>query len=167
MTDNDIVEGSTTSDELIDTLAALASEHDLTVGCAESLTAGTLAARLGAAPDSSEWFRGGIVAYSRAVKYDLLAVPEGPVVSETTARTMAESTARLLDADLTVAVTGAGGPDPQDGEPPGTVWFATAGSDGTRSEKRHFDGDPEKVLARTVRHALTLLVSRASGLRPE
>ena len=108
-------------------------------------------------------FRGGIVAYSRSVKHGLLKVPEGPVVCEAAARAMAEHTARLLDADLVVAVTGAGGPDPQDGRPSGTVCFATTGPGGTRYEERYFEGDPEKVLAKTVRHALTLLVDRASA----
>ncbi|MBS9373687.1 CinA family protein [Rhodococcus sp. B50] len=163
MADDDVVEGTDTSDELIEQLAQLASDKELTLGCAESLTAGTLAARLGAAKGSSDWFRGGIVAYSREVKYGLLDVPEGPVVSETAARTMAESTSRLLGAEIVVAVSGAGGPDPQDGRPPGTVCFATTGPDGTRSEEQRFDGDPEKVLAQTVRHALSLLVERASA----
>ncbi|KHJ70293.1 CinA family protein [Rhodococcus sp. Chr-9] len=163
MADDDVVEGTDTSDELIEQLAQLASDKELTLGCAESLTAGTLAARLGAAKGSSDWFRGGIVAYSREVKYGLLEVPEGPVVSESAARTMAESTSRLLGADIVVAVSGAGGPDPQDGRPPGTVCFATTGPDGTRSEEQRFDGDPQDVLARTVRHALSLLVERTSA----
>jgi nicotinamide-nucleotide amidase len=161
--DDDIVEGTDRSDDLIERLADLASERSLTVGCAESLTAGTLAARLGAAKGSSEWFRGGIVAYSREVKHGLLRVPEGPVVSEQAVRAMAESTSRLLEAEIVVAVSGAGGPDSQDGRPPGTVWFATTGPEGTRCEEKQFEGDPQKVLARTVRHALTLLVDRAQA----
>ncbi|MDV2476655.1 CinA family protein [Rhodococcus zopfii] len=160
---SDVADGTHRSDELIERLADLTADHGYTVGCAESLTSGSIAARLGAGPNSSEWFRGGIVAYSRSVKHGLLKVPEGPVVCEAAARTMAESTARLLGADLVVAVTGAGGPEPQDGRPPGTVCFATTGPDGTRSEERHFDGDPEDVLAQTVRHALTLLADRASA----
>jgi nicotinamide-nucleotide amidase len=160
---SDVADGTRRSDELIERLADLTADHRYTVGCAESLTSGSIAARLGAAPNSSEWFRGGIVAYSRSVKHGLLKVPEGPVVCEAAARAMAEHTARLLDADLVVAVTGAGGPEPQDGRPPGTVCFATTGPGGTRYEERYFEGDPERVLAKTVRHALTLLVDRASA----
>lgn len=160
---SDVADGTRRSDELIERLADLTSGRGFTVACAESLTSGSLAARLGAGPDSSAWFRGGIVAYSRSVKHGLLEVPEGPVVCEAAARAMAETTARLLDADLVVAVTGAGGPDPQDGRPPGTVCFATTGPDGTRYEEKHFDGEPEDVLAQTVRHALELLVGRAAA----
>lgn len=159
----DVVAGTDRSELLLERLTVLVSERGLTVGCAESLTAGTLAARLGAGAHSSEWFRGGIVAYSRSVKHELLAVPAGPVVCESAARAMAETTARLLAADIVVAVTGAGGPGPQDGRPAGTVCFAVTGPDGTDSEERCFDGDPEEVLAHTVRHALALLVDRASA----
>jgi nicotinamide-nucleotide amidase len=74
---------------------------------------------------SSDWFRGGVVAYSSLVNYDLLGVPEGAVVSGTAARAMASGACRVLKADAAVAVTGVGGPDHQDGEPPGTVWAAT------------------------------------------
>ncbi|MGX6510933.1 CinA family protein [Rhodococcus sp. SJ-2] len=161
--DDDVVEGTDLSDALIDELGTLASDRNFTIGCAESLTAGTLAARLGAAKGSSEWFRGAIVAYSRSVKHGLLEVPEGPVVCESAARAMAQSTAGLLASDIVVAVTGAGGPDPQDGRPPGTVCFATTGPRGTRSEEQHFEGDPESVLAQTVRHALRLLIDEVSA----
>lgn len=77
------------------------------------------------ASGSSKWFRGGIVAYSATVKYDVLDVPHGPVVSEVAALAMARGVDRLLDADVAVAVTEVGGPDSQDGEPPGAVWAAT------------------------------------------
>jgi nicotinamide-nucleotide amidase len=62
---------------------------------------------------------------------------------------MATTVAGLLGADLAVAVTGAGGPQPQDGQPTGTVWFGT--------ELRHFDGDPGDLVESTTAHALFLL----------
>ncbi|GAB2663766.1 CinA family protein [Nocardia goodfellowii] len=142
-------------------LAALAADSGLTIAVAESLTAGNLAAALGAAPDSGAWFRGGIVAYSATVKHDLLKVPPGPVVSEPAARAMADNTRTLLDATLVVAVTGAGGPDSQDGEPPGSVWFAISTPDGTSATHRQFDGEPGEVLDQTVTLALDLLLEAA------
>jgi nicotinamide-nucleotide amidase len=96
------------------------------VAVAESLTGGELAARFASAPGAGDWFRGGIVAYASDVKYDLLDVPVGPVVSEAAAAAMAAGACRLLGADVSVAVTGVAGPDDQDGEPPGTVWLALA-----------------------------------------
>jgi PncC family amidohydrolase len=52
-------------------------------------------------------------------------VPEGPVVSEAAASAMAEGATRVLASDVSIAVTGVAGPDPQDGEEPGTVFMAT------------------------------------------
>ncbi|MEU8900551.1 CinA family protein [Nocardia sp. NPDC048505] len=150
-------------DNVTKRLATVAAESGLSIAVAESLTAGNLAAALGAAPGAGDWFRGGIVAYSRAVKHDLLKVPPGPVVCEAAARAMADGVRSLLEADLAVAVTGAGGPDPQDREPPGSVWFAVATVDGTVATHRQFDGPPEQVLEHTVDHALALLLAAAQG----
>ena len=133
------------------------------VGTAESLTSGSVAAALGAAPSASTWFRGSVVAYASEVKFDLLEVPEGPVVSSGAALTMAKAAAALLSADLVVAVTGAGGPDPQDGQPPGTVWFGVVWPHGKSVEERFFDGPPERVVAEATAHALQIA---CRALRP-
>ncbi|MGW6693869.1 CinA family protein [Rhodococcus sp. NPDC054953] len=146
--------------EVCSRLAEAALARGLTVGCAESLTSGRVAAALGAAPDAASWFRGGIVAYAREVKHGLLRVPAGPVVCAEAARMMADSAAALLGADITVAVTGVGGPSEQDGRPVGTVWFAVAGAGRTTVEERHFDGDPARVVEATVARAVDLLTAR-------
>ena len=62
-------------------VASLLDAKGLTLGLAESVTGGLLGARLTAAPGASTWFRGSVVSYASEVKYDLLGVPEGPVVS--------------------------------------------------------------------------------------
>src|SRR5690606_18503376 len=86
-------------------LADIASRAGLQIAVAESLTAGNLAAALGAAPNAGEWFRGGVVAYSRHVKHHVLDVPPGPVVCEDAAEAMAAGVKKMMDATLTVAVT--------------------------------------------------------------
>lgn len=70
---------------------------------------------------------------------------------------MAAQTARLLGADVVVAVTGSGGPAPQDGQPPGTVWIAWTGPFGTGAEEHRFEGDPAEVVAASVAAALRVL----------
>ncbi|EME22233.1 CinA family protein [Rhodococcus triatomae] len=155
---DDIADGSDRSADLLEKLARLAAARGVTVGTAESLTAGAIAARLGAAPDASSWFAGAVVAYSRDVKHGLLGVPEGPVVCEDAACAMASGARDLLGADVVVAVTGAGGPGEQDGQPPGTVWLAVSDPTAVRAERRRFDGDPEAVLEQTVLRALEMLV---------
>src|ERR1700704_1305718 len=82
------------------------------VATAESCTGGLFAQALAQTEGSSEWFCGGIVAYQRRTKFDVLGVTPGPVVTERTAREMAQGVAGLLGTDIAVAVTGAAGPDP-------------------------------------------------------
>jgi nicotinamide-nucleotide amidase len=149
----------TNGDRRADAIASLATRSGFRVGVAESLTCGKLAAELGAAPDASEWFRGGVVAYAPEVKFDVLGVTPGPVVTARCAREMAAGTAALLGADATVAVTGVGGPDPEEGEQPGTVYLATWVRQEVTCERLELPGDPEEVLARTSVHALEMLLS--------
>jgi nicotinamide-nucleotide amidase len=149
--------------EIAAEVADVVTAQRLTVAVAESLTAGTLACALGAAPDASTWFRGGVVAYAAEVKFKVLGVPPGPVVTEECARAMARGVASLLDAHLAVSVTGVGGPGDEEGQPPGTVWFGVVSPDGERAELRRFDGGPEDVLAATTSHALRLLRDACPG----
>lgn len=154
------------SDEALDLarrVAALAARSGRTVATAESLTGGKLSCHLSAAPDSSTWFRGGVVAYAEQVKYEVLGVPVGPVVSERAARSMALGVSELLQADVAVAVTGVGGPDDEEGEPPGTVWMGVAAGGDVHTELHRFDGDPTRVLDKTVTGALRLLLQTMDG----
>jgi nicotinamide-nucleotide amidase len=146
-----------TASQLASGVAAQALAKGLTVAAAESLTSGAVCSALGAAPQAAEWFRGGVVAYASAVKFQVLEVPEGPVVSQAAALAMAKGAARLLHADVVVAVTGAGGPAPQDGQQPGTVCFAVLAPDGERTEERLLPGEPEEVVQAAIQRALELL----------
>ena len=77
---------------------------------AESVTGGLIASRLTDIPGASEVFRGSVVSYASEVKYDVLGVPEGPVVSAEAAEAMAVGACRVLGADVALAVTGVAGP---------------------------------------------------------
>jgi nicotinamide-nucleotide amidase len=147
-------------DPLAERLRDVAVADGRTIAVAESLTGGGLSATIARAPDSSTWFRGGVVAYSREVKHGLLGVPEGPVVSEVAVRAMAASVGRLLDADTSVAVSGVGGPDEQDGQPPGTVWFALCDRGVVHTRLEHLAGEPDEIVAATCRLAVSWLVGR-------
>ena len=72
-------------------------------------------------PGASDVFRGAVVSYASEVKFDLLDVPEGPVVSEAAAGAMATGVRRVLGADVGLALTGVAGPTEQDGMPVGTL----------------------------------------------
>lgn len=131
---------------------------NLTISAAESLTSGAIASALGEAEDASNWFRGAVVAYSPQVKFDVLGVTPGPVVTAECAEQMARGTRELLGSDLAVAVTGAGGPGTEEDQPPGTVYLAVATPDGTQVQHRLLHGDPADVVAETVERALEMLL---------
>lgn len=122
---------------------------ELTLAVAESLTGGMLADTFAKLPDASNWFKGGLVAYSAEVKRRLLDIGDAPAVSKAAAIAMAESVATLLKADVAIAVTGVGGPGSEDGVAPGTVWMAVRTPIRVIAALRNFPGEPEEV----CRHA--------------
>lgn len=138
---------------------ALAQARGVTVAVAESLTGGALSAALAKAGDAADWFAGGVVAYRNATKYRVLGVPEGPVVTAEAAHAMASGVLELTRADLAVAVTGVGGPGPEEGHPAGTVFLCAASGSAVREVAHVFEGDPDEVVEQTIEHALRLLVS--------
>jgi nicotinamide-nucleotide amidase len=150
--------------ELAEQIGRTALEQGLTIAVAESLTSGAIASRLGAAPDSSTWFAGGVVAYASETKFRVLDVHPGPVVNARTAVQMAKGCAELLKADYTVAVTGAGGPGPEEGHPSGTVYAAVSSPHGETVDQHRFDGDPSEVVAQATVAALGMLLA---ALAPE
>lgn len=153
-------------DEVGERLARAASEGDVSIAVAESLTGGQLSARLARLPGASEWYRGSVVAYSAAVKHDLLGVPDVPVVSEPSAVAMADGVARLLGADVTIAVTGEAGPEPQDDVPVGTVWMAVHDDSGATARHVRFDGDPAEVVGQTCDAAVDWLSAHLLSRAP-
>lgn len=148
-------------------IAAAALEQQLGVAVAESLTSGLIASRLGAGENSSTWFRGGVVAYHVEVKQRLLGVAEGPVVTPACAEQMARRTAELFEAEAAVAVTGVGGPDPEEGEAPGTVYVGIVVGDRLDVHRLDLAGhDPDRILDRTADEALRLLLEALRSYSP-
>lgn len=96
-------------------------DRGLTLGLAESVTGGLVAGRLTGVAGASDVFRGAVVSYASDVKFEVLGVPEGPVVSEVAAAAMAVGARRVLGADVALSLTGVAGPAEQDGMPVGTL----------------------------------------------
>ncbi len=153
----DVVFG--TDDEAIeDAVARALVAGGLTVGLAESLTGGLAASRLVNVPGATTWFRGSVVSYASEVKFDVLGVPEGPVVSEEAARAMAEGARRVLGADVGLSITGVAGPADQDGRPPGTVFVGLARPDrASQAFEFNVPGDRARVRQYATIAALDLL----------
>ncbi|MEQ8857212.1 MAG: CinA family protein [Pseudomonadales bacterium] len=118
--------------QLIDAVARLLTDNELTLVTAESCTGGMIAAELTSRPGSSDWFEGAFVTYRLSAKTRMIGVRQRTLdqygaVSEPTVREMAEGALTACDARISVAVTGVAGPD--GGEllsPVGTVWFGWA-----------------------------------------
>ena len=121
----DVVFGFDT-DNMETVVLNLLREQGLTLGLAESVTGGLVSGRLTSIPGASDVLRGSVVSYSSEVKFDLLNVPRGPVVSEDAAVAMAEGARRVLGADVALSLTGVAGPAEQDGQPVGTLCVAVA-----------------------------------------
>jgi nicotinamide-nucleotide amidase len=127
---NDIVFG-VDADTMESVVLELLRTRSWTLGIAESVTGGLIGGRLTNVPGSSEVFRGGVISYASDVKFNVLGVDQGPVVSERAALQMAQGARRVLGADVGLAVTGVAGPDVQDGQPVGTLCVGIALPDGT------------------------------------
>ncbi len=120
---------------------ALLRQLGYTLATAESLTGGTVGARITSVPGASDYYYGGIIAYAAEIKSSLLNVPASVIdahgtVSEETASAMAAGVRNLLGTSVGVATTGAAGPDPLEGHPPGTLFISVADPFGTRTELR-------------------------------
>ena len=98
----------------------------LTLGLAESVTGGLVSGRLSAIPGASDVLRGCVVSYASEVKFDLLGVPRGPVVTEAAAIALAQGACRVLGADVGLSLTGVAGPTEQEGQAVGTVCVGIA-----------------------------------------
>ncbi len=156
-----------------DLIARLSAAGE-TVGCAESLTGGLLVSRLVDVPGASAVVRGAVVAYATDLKATVLGVDadllarEGAVHPDV-ARQMATGVRRLAGATWGLATTGVAGPDPQDGQPVGTVFVAVSGGDGRGVDEVRalmLPGDRQAVRAATVEAVLDLL-SAVLGSSPE
>ncbi|MFC0039003.1 CinA family nicotinamide mononucleotide deamidase-related protein [Actinomadura rayongensis] len=122
-----------TGDESLDRVVhRLLAERGATVATAESLTGGLIGAELTEMPGSSATYAGGEVVYATELKHRLLGVPaelleRHGAVHPDVAALMAVGVRDRIGADYGLAVTGVAGPDPQDGQPVGTVHVGVAG----------------------------------------
>ncbi len=138
-------------------------ESSQTLAVAESCTGGNIAHYLTFNPGSSDYFKGGVVAYSNEIKNKLLNVPieiiqEFGAVSQQVAEAMAQGARKVLRTDYSLSTTGIAGPDGgTDEKPVGTVWISVAGPSGVKSKKYIFKHNRERNIIRTSQTALNLL----------
>lgn len=138
------------------------SEKGLTLGTAESLTGGMIAASVAGISGASAVLMGGVVSYDARVKRDVLGVEQAVidtvgVVSVPCARQMAQGARRVLNVDIAVSATGIAGPTGGTPETPvGTVFIGVCGEAGTKVDECHFTGDRMSVRRQSAAHALQM-----------
>jgi nicotinamide-nucleotide amidase len=135
----------------------LLRDRGWSLGLAESVTGGLVAARITGVPGASEVFRGSIVSYATEVKQRLLEVPPGPVVSEDAALAMAHGARRVLDCDVALALTGVAGPSEQDGMPVGTLCVGLVWPEGALVRTFRLPGQRQQMREFSVINALDLV----------
>jgi nicotinamide-nucleotide amidase len=149
-------------------LAALERRGE-TLGTAESLTAGLVAATFATVPGASNVLRGGVAAYAVDVKTDVLGVAPDVieahgVYSAECAEAMANAARATLACDWAVSTTGVAGPDPDDGHPAGEVYVAVAGPGGrVVSQRLDLSGSRQEIRRGSVEAGIALLQQLVRG----
>ena len=148
-----------------DLLQAMADRR-LTLGSVESMTGGEFAAAVSAIPGASHVYKGGIVAYSKEVKSNLVGVDPAiieryDVVSAQVARELAIKGKAALGVDVCVSVTGNAGPDAEEGKAKvGDFYLGLVYENAVYVLPVHFDGSRDQIR----KNAVSTMVSFAASL---
>lgn len=149
---------------LAEELGKLLLEKGLTLSTAESCTGGGIASVITSISGSSEYFKGGIVAYANEVKTALLEVSETTLekhgaVSEETVLEMAKGAMKSMKTSCAIATSGIAGPGGgTPTKPVGTIWIAVACNDKIVTKKLQGDNGREKNTKNSIEKALSLLI---------
>lgn len=150
-------------DSLESVTGQLLRDRGETLATAESCTGGNIAHRFTAMPGASDYFMGGVVAYSNEVKMALLGVdPESlnqyGAVSQSVAEQMAEGVRRATGATYGISTTGIAGPTGGTPDKPvGTVWMAVATPQGIFSRRMVFGSIRSQNIERASSNCINLL----------
>lgn len=150
--------------ELASAVHALFTEKHLTLAAAESITGGLISSSVISVPGASQFFKGGVVAYSNESKEKILGVRRRTLVSHgavsrETAIEMAYGAGRIFQSTVSVSSTGIAGPSGQtDSKPLGLVFMAVASEDSSSVEEKRYEGGREEIRHRATADALTLLL---------
>jgi len=135
----------------------------MTLAVAESCTGGYIGHLITSISGSSDYFNGGIIAYSNELKINVLKVDSETIntlgaVSKEVAEQMSDGVRKRLKADFGVSTTGIAGPTGgTDEKPVGTVWVSVASKDTIISEKFNFGNNRERNIRRASLSALNML----------
>jgi len=145
------------------------NEKGWTLALAESCTGGLIAHRITEVPGSSDYFLGGVTAYSDSVKERLLGVKRETLIavgaaSEETAQEMAQGARHTIGSDVGISVTCIAGPGGgTDEKPVGLTFIGAKTPDGEWVERHVFQGDRKSIKESAASAALELLLNALGG----
>ncbi|MDD5361614.1 MAG: competence/damage-inducible protein A [Ignavibacteria bacterium] len=152
------------NDDLLEDVAGrMLKERNLTLAAAESCTGGLLSGRITDIPGSSDYYIGGVCAYSNKIKTSVLGVSETTLenhgaVSENTAMEMASGIRLLFGSSIGISVTGIAGPGGGTEEKPvGLTYIGYSDDKKCFAVKWNFGDNRERNRIRTVQACLNLL----------
>lgn len=153
----------TDDDTIASVVGELLQRQGKWLATAESCTGGLIGSKITSVPGSSNYYAGGVIAYSNTLKEKLLNVDarllaRHGAVSPPVAKAMAEGARDQTGADLGVAVTGIAGPAGGSPEKPvGTVFIGLATANETICLPCHFTGKRWQIQELTAFSALDLI----------
>lgn len=140
-----------------------------TFGTAESCTGGAIAARMVLHSGISAVMKGGVVAYMRSIKEEVLGVPaktidDFGIVSEATAMAMAEGARKLLKSDIAVSITGiAEATEDAPAEEQPQAWVGYADVNGSSAYHIKLSRKREQSIQVAVNAALLYVLKKMEG----
>ncbi len=158
------------NESLPEVVGKMAAAKGLRIAVAESCTGGLIAKLFTDTPGSSDYFDGGVVAYSNKLKTKLLGVPADLIekhgaVSEPVAEAMAVGLLKRTEADIAVSVTGIAGPGGgTDDKPVGLIYIGVADKNGSEVKEFRFKGNREMNRNRSAFTAIRLVHDRIKNL---
>lgn len=150
-------------DLIEEVIGKMLKEKGLTLAVAESCTGGLLAGRITDVAGSSDYFIGGITAYSNQIKEGFLGVKNETLikygaVSEQTAKEMAYGVKTKFNSSIGISVTGIAGPGGGTAEKPvGLTYIGYCDGKDCYAVKWNFGDNRERNRTRTVQACLNLL----------
>ncbi len=157
-------------DTLEQVVGNMLRKNALTIATAESCTGGNIAQIITSVPGASDYFLGGVVAYSNEIKEEILSVSEEDLkkygaVSREVVEQMANNVKKLMKSDFGVATSGIAGPTGGTEEKPvGTVWIAVASPKRTLALKFNLGNNRERTVLRSTVAALNIVRKEINNL---
>ena len=138
-------------------------KHNLTISTAESLTGGMIASSICEISGASNYFKGGIVSYTKETKNKLLGlslenIEKYGVYSFETVEAMALSIKEKTNSNIAISTSGVAGPGPDENILPGTVYYCFIINDKIVKEKKSFVGSRNEVRKEASIYAISKII---------